>query len=115
MTYEQNRYIHRKTRLEKCLIKNIRFWVRIHGFLRYFRIGLANHYPVCCVSQFAWEASEPVRSQPYQAVKRGGIFEPDGRIYVPCSLHIRRHPNWRAWDENDHRYQLRLFTMEPKR
>lgn len=86
---------------------------RTHAFLHYFRIGKGYGYPTCCVVHFALNMANGKHDR-YPARERGSIVT-DEKHYVPCGLHIRRNPNWRAWDEDRNRRQLRLFTMEPKR
>ena len=101
-----------------------RFSYRVHIFLWYFEKGMQNDYPLCCIAHFSWNAADPKfkkigpRGQAMgPAVYRGAVHIHVDKVYVPCwfHLHIRRHPNWRAYQESPphHPHHPKLFYIEP--
>ena len=81
---------------------------KVANFLRFFRIGMQNRYPICCVTNFAWDR---VTNKPPCAKMRGSIGTFPGSMYVPCKFHMRRHPTWVPFNGAP-REQLRLFSDE---
>lgn len=80
--------------------------VRVANFLRFFRIGMQNRYPVCCVINFAWDR---VTNKPPCAKTRGSVIRSLDSSYVPCKFHTRRHSEWVPYNTHP-RKQLRLFS-----
>lgn len=83
-------------------LENFFFWparivMGVAIFLKDLRWGIYYGYPMCCVLQFCFQRATGIR--PKQGLDRGGVRIAEGRVYVPCSYHKERHPNWRSHAE----------------
>jgi hypothetical protein len=61
---------------------------RLHtvaNFLRFFRYGMQNRYPICCILHFSLDN---VRPDKFPAKERGSIDQGTDSVYVPCRWHM---------------------------
>ena len=84
-----------------------RCW-KVANFLSFFRKGMRERYPICCVLHFSLDN---IHRDRHPAIERGIIFPATEKSYVPCRFHMRRHPTWTPWYKG-HYHQLRLFSDE---
>jgi len=79
--------------LEKVFFWPSRIVMGVAIFLRHLRLGLHYGYPLCCILQFS--ISRALGIHKLQGLRRGGVRLGPTKVYVPCSYHKGRHPNWR--------------------
>lgn len=74
---------------------------KIQRFVKHWRLGCQDGYPICCVLRFSIEnALADGKTLPMSkgvAIRRGVVNDGTGKMFVPCNLFHYKNEDWN-WD-----------------